>query len=119
MMYTRGHPEDYERWYRDLPGYEYEKDVLPFFKKGENQIGSFVDDGECNDEQFGCRAESLAEHTNERYDSSFAYRQVPFDERSSDLERLAVQIRTVETGLGSRRGIKFPNPRRKRRTQYR
>lgn len=47
MMYTRGDPEDYKRWYRDLPDYDYEKDVLSFFKKAENQVGSFIHDGEC------------------------------------------------------------------------
>ena len=37
MMHIRGHPEDYNNWaYNGNPGWAY-KDVLPYFKKMENQ----------------------------------------------------------------------------------
>jgi choline dehydrogenase-like flavoprotein len=37
MMHIRGHPEDYNNWaYLGNPGWSY-KDVLPYFKKMENQ----------------------------------------------------------------------------------
>ncbi|XP_066249346.1 glucose dehydrogenase [FAD, quinone]-like [Euwallacea similis] len=45
MMYTRGTPKDYERWVKaGNPGWGYE-DVLPVFKRFEDNkdIGSFVD----------------------------------------------------------------------------
>jgi choline dehydrogenase len=37
MLYVRGSKEDYDEWYRlGNPGWSYE-DVLPFFKKSEDQ----------------------------------------------------------------------------------
>ncbi|ERL90960.1 hypothetical protein D910_08302 [Dendroctonus ponderosae] len=45
MMYTRGTPRDYEKWVQaDNPGWSYE-DVLPIFKRFEDNqdIGSFVE----------------------------------------------------------------------------
>jgi len=45
MMYTRGTPKDYEKWVRaGNPGWGY-KDVLPVFKRFEDNkdIGSLVD----------------------------------------------------------------------------
>lgn len=41
MIYSRGHPKDYESWYQDLDGYNYEYDVLNYFKKNENNIGIY------------------------------------------------------------------------------
>ncbi|KAK9885236.1 hypothetical protein WA026_010739 [Henosepilachna vigintioctopunctata] len=35
MIYTRGHPLDYESWFQDLPGYSYEKDIEHYFKRAE------------------------------------------------------------------------------------
>lgn len=43
-MYTRGHPDDFKEWYKDLNGYNYEYDVLRYFKRAENQMGSFLND---------------------------------------------------------------------------
>lgn len=44
MLYSRGHPEDYDDWARrGNQGWAY-KDVLPFFKKSENnRVGDDVD----------------------------------------------------------------------------
>ncbi|KAI4456247.1 glucose-methanol-choline gmc oxidoreductase [Holotrichia oblita] len=44
MMYTRGHPEDYKSWYKDLEGFDYDRDVLTYFKKSENQAGIYLND---------------------------------------------------------------------------
>lgn len=35
MIYVRGHPEDFAEWYKDKDDYDYESDVLPYFKKVE------------------------------------------------------------------------------------
>ena len=38
MVYTRGHPKDYQRWVDDgCTGWGY-KDLLPYFKKAENNV---------------------------------------------------------------------------------
>lgn len=44
MMYTRGHPEDFHHWYKDLNDYNYQRDILRYFKKAENQIGKYISD---------------------------------------------------------------------------
>ncbi|KAL3274352.1 hypothetical protein HHI36_015750 [Cryptolaemus montrouzieri] len=35
MIYTRGHPQDYDPWFKDFPGYSYEKDVEEYFNRAE------------------------------------------------------------------------------------
>lgn len=35
MMYTRGHQSDYDDWFKDLPGYNYVKDVEEYFNRSE------------------------------------------------------------------------------------
>lgn len=35
MLYTRGHPSDFYPWFKDLPGYTYEKDVEEYFNRAE------------------------------------------------------------------------------------
>lgn len=38
MIYSRGHPEDYKGWFGPPGKYNYETDILPYFKKMENFI---------------------------------------------------------------------------------
>ncbi|CAH1972274.1 unnamed protein product [Acanthoscelides obtectus] len=49
LIYIRGHASDYNEWFQDKEGYDYTKDILPYFEKLEissgNTAGSiFVDD---------------------------------------------------------------------------
>lgn len=46
MIYARGHPHDFYSWYKDLPDFDYERDVLYYQKKAEQQEGSYRNDGE-------------------------------------------------------------------------
>lgn len=41
MLYVRGHPSDYKDWYKDQEGFDYERDVLYYFKKMEDSTGPF------------------------------------------------------------------------------
>mgnify|MGYP005983869301 CR=1 FL=1 len=36
MIYVRGHPDDFARWFRDTCNYDYSIDILPYFEKLEN-----------------------------------------------------------------------------------
>ncbi|RZC37441.1 glucose dehydrogenase [FAD, quinone]-like, partial [Asbolus verrucosus] len=38
MIYVRGHPEDFAIWYKDKPDFDYNFDILPYFKKVENSV---------------------------------------------------------------------------------
>ncbi|XP_028131856.1 glucose dehydrogenase [FAD, quinone] isoform X1 [Diabrotica virgifera virgifera] len=35
MIYVRGYPEDFNHWFKDKEGYEFFKDILPYFKRLE------------------------------------------------------------------------------------
>lgn len=36
MIYVRGHPEDFNEWFENQDGYNFVKDIEPYFKKVEN-----------------------------------------------------------------------------------
>ncbi|XP_057668627.1 alcohol dehydrogenase [acceptor]-like [Diorhabda carinulata] len=38
MLYVRGHPEDFNSWFRQKEGYSFEYDILPYFKRLEQTI---------------------------------------------------------------------------------
>lgn len=42
LVYARGHPNDYKNWFGDT--FDYEEDILKYFKKSENQQGSYKND---------------------------------------------------------------------------
>lgn len=44
MLYVRGHPNDYKDWFKDLHDFDYEQDVLYYFKKAEDHTGAYRDD---------------------------------------------------------------------------
>lgn len=44
LVYARGHPADYENWFGHT--FSYEEDVLKYFKKSEDQQGSYRNDCE-------------------------------------------------------------------------
>lgn len=46
LVYIRGHPSDYENWFGDE--FNYSEDVLNYFKKSENQCGSYKNDCKYN-----------------------------------------------------------------------
>lgn len=35
MIYVRGHPEDFNIWFKEKEGYSFKEYVLPYFKKVE------------------------------------------------------------------------------------
>ena len=39
MVYVRGHPQDYDHWAKDAPGWSW-TDVAPIFKRMENWLGA-------------------------------------------------------------------------------
>lgn len=42
MIYVRGHPEDFNEWFKDKENYNYVSDVMTYFKKVEAyQYGNF------------------------------------------------------------------------------
>lgn len=45
LVYVRGHPDDFKNWYADDPDFDYDYDILQYFKKSENQQGQYVNDG--------------------------------------------------------------------------
>lgn len=42
LIYIRGHPSDYESWFGST--FNYKEDVLTYFKKSEDQRGSYKND---------------------------------------------------------------------------
>ncbi|CAH0563705.1 unnamed protein product [Brassicogethes aeneus] len=42
LMYLRGHPDDFKEWYKDLPSFDYKRDILPYYKKLESTGDSFL-----------------------------------------------------------------------------
>lgn len=45
LLYIRGHKHDFDKWYENKKDYDFEKDVLWYFKKSENQNGIYAQDG--------------------------------------------------------------------------
>lgn len=46
LVYIRGHPSDYKSWFGN--SYNYDVDVLEYFKRSENQCGRYKNDCKCN-----------------------------------------------------------------------
>lgn len=44
LVYIRGHPSDYENWFGNT--FNYDEDVLKYFKKSEDQRGKYKNDCE-------------------------------------------------------------------------
>lgn len=44
MIYARGAPSDYPMWYKDVKNFNYEQEILYYFKKAENQQGLYAKD---------------------------------------------------------------------------
>lgn len=42
LVYLRGHSRDYKNWFGEA--YNYEEDILPYFKRSEKQRGSYRND---------------------------------------------------------------------------
>ncbi|KAF5293604.1 hypothetical protein FQA39_LY03089 [Lamprigera yunnana] len=45
MIYLRGHPDDFRDWFEETEKYNYDYDILPYFKKSEHHLGVYKDDG--------------------------------------------------------------------------
>ncbi|XP_017786908.1 PREDICTED: glucose dehydrogenase [FAD, quinone]-like [Nicrophorus vespilloides] len=43
MIYARGHPNDFAEWYANATDFDYDRDILHYFKKSENFIASNFD----------------------------------------------------------------------------
>lgn len=42
LIYVRGHPDDFKSWYASNQEFDYERDILPYFKKIEHFQGIVI-----------------------------------------------------------------------------